>query len=572
MTESVRQPQRSWLSAIAHRLWVFIVLFAIVPCGTIHAQSSITTATLIITNGASNGFAIQINGQYRYFTNVSSNAYNQITVDTNGPGGSATIAGTASNVYLAFIKYPQQSVNVSIPQYLTSNVWTTNGNFYTNFLYVPYTNEIQFQSYQGTALATLLVSNWATVSNFVYNTNTYIPVIVPTNGLGAHVSSNIFQGLVQWLNDTTYSSAAIVATNPIWSNFVNAVALAGLSNYVGLVATNSTNYANLIGLQATNYANFVFTNATNYANTNWLGWSNTVFLGLEYFTNALGVLSQYGSYHDVGNLTGNTNTILLTNEFGTLRMVAQADGGSGGPDNGYWDFYDSSGQHIWFQNGYGGDVTLSDYTTGTPRFGFHKAAENSGILFINGPNNTSTAAGADVALVNNLQIRSRPSFNQGNGAIPAVIAGVVTNFPPLSVTADATYNTFTFSGLDLTNSGDCVRRTIGIHMTTAGTYEFEIQFQGNDIINTGNVTCSGAASCSITCEITAAPSGVCYWNSYAIAGGATIANACSVGTFTLSTSATNTLVDIISFVGSGDVEVYSDNIFLSPSANYALLP
>ena len=48
---------------------------------------------------------------------------------------------------------------------------------------------------------------------------------------------------------------------------------------------------------------------------------------------------QYGSYHDVGNLTGNTNTILLTNEFGTLRMVAQADGGSGGPqDNGYWDF------------------------------------------------------------------------------------------------------------------------------------------------------------------------------------------------------------------------------------------
>ena len=89
MTESVRQPQRSWLSAIAHRLWVFIVLFAIVPCGTIHAQSSITTATLIITNGASNGFATQINGQYRYFTNVSSNAYNQITVDTNGPGGSA---------------------------------------------------------------------------------------------------------------------------------------------------------------------------------------------------------------------------------------------------------------------------------------------------------------------------------------------------------------------------------------------------------------------------------------------------------------------------------------------------
>ena len=53
MTESVRQPQRSWLSAIAHRLWVFIVLFAIVPCGTIDAQSSITTATLIITNGAS---------------------------------------------------------------------------------------------------------------------------------------------------------------------------------------------------------------------------------------------------------------------------------------------------------------------------------------------------------------------------------------------------------------------------------------------------------------------------------------------------------------------------------------
>lgn len=576
-------------------LFVLLVALSIINYPLSIRAQGITTALLTVTNQATNGFSIQINGQYRQFTNVGyySNAYNQIVLDTNGSGG--TIGGTMSNTFLAFAQYPQPGMAFYIPNILKTNLFTNSPNVYTNYLYVPATNQIVFQSFNGQPMVVVLGggggSNWATVTYSTYNTNLYTPLVVPPAGLGPDDLTNMLSGLTAWLNESTNVGGAvpIISTNYIWSNFVNATALNNLSNYVTLQGTNLTNLTLTFGTNSSNYTQFYDqtsgTNITNYVNY----FSNIYWLALTWTTNNFGSLLNNVNYHDLGNLTSfGTNTILLTNEgsggSGTWRMVAQP-GPSPGNFGGEFVLY-TSDQSPWISLDTTGNTFIQDRTT-TKRLEIGNSSAYSGsqvtiLRGINGNSNLSFGIGSD-----STQIYKPITFNTAS-TMPAVALGTLTNFfdqEQNSGTGATTVDSITIPANMLTNNGDSLTREITVSLPTTGSSRrIEVSFAAaGDIVDTGSggFTLAGGGAAKVSLTITRSGANAYNWSSSVFIQGPTSpffqVSANSVSSFNSgsgwSAPSVFPIVLTTASVGglTGDLIIATDSVKFQPASQWAYL-
>jgi hypothetical protein len=348
--------------------------------------------------------------------------------------------------------------------------------------------------------------------------------------------------------------------------------MAALSNYVGLIATNATNFTMAVsnelylissnwGWLETNYSSNLVYSLTNTS-------SGTVFLALTWCSNQFGALANNVNYHDLGDLTGNTNSILLTNEGGIYRMWAQANSGGIGAE---WDFYESDGSAKWMQRA-AGSTYLYDNVGTTARIEIDATTSSGGPTFIRGASGNTDI---EVMPFSDSIQTYRPITFQTATSSPAVVVGTISNFPPINIPSDTTYNSIAFDGNLLTNAGDTIIRTVGLKFTTAGTYSVTVEFQGNNVIQTGSLTLAGAGYLSLRCEITLGTSGAYYWNSSGTGQGLSVNSFCSVGTGTLLTGSgnpTNSVVDIVAQNATDDTWIYVDNIQLAPSSIWRTLP
>ena len=554
---------------------VFLVA-ALLPDSS-QAQS-VTTATLVITNAANTNYSIQINGQYRVWTNPVTGLNTQIQIDTNG-----TIGGTLTNLLAAYAVYPQPNTEIYIPAVLQTNIFTVGTNSYTNLLWVNSTNTICFQGYSGSPMAVILGSNWATLTTSVYTPTNFLAVRVPTNGMGLTELSNVANGLVGFLN-SPFDIGAVNSALPQWSNFVNFGELAALSNQMLINGTNTTNDINSVSnilwtntfYQVTNLGRYAtnFTSNSIYYLTNIS--AGTVYLALAALSNDFGTLANNVSYHDLGNYTGDTNSIFMTNGGGLERVYGQALGGAIG---GEFKIFTSGGVSYppWLWNDTDDNTYIED-SAGHQRLQIQDPSADGWTALESSTGNLSLFIDPHNDTVEHF---AKTTFNRAGYSspssvwTPAVHSGMVTNFPALQIPSDTTYNSLAFTGNDFTNAGDTFVRTVGFKFTASGTYSVTVEFQGNNVFQSGSMTISGAGYLSVRCEITAGTSGAYYWNSSATGSGLSTNTFASVGTGTLLTGSgnpTNTVVDIVSQASSNDTWIYVDNIELKPSAGYAYLP
>lgn len=481
---------------------LFVLLLLFVP---FHAQGqSITTATITVTNGASNNFSLQINGQYRYFTNTVSNAYNQILMDTNGPGGSATIAGTASNVFLALVEYPQSQMTFYIPTVTNANTWTNGTNIYTNYVYVPSSNQIQLVSFLGAPMSVVIGSNWASLAYATFGTNLYTSVVVPPAGIGPVTSTNILSGLVQWLNESTNITGvpAVVATTYIWSNFINAASLASLSNYVGLISTNATNFSIQVGTLATNYSSnilYFYSNNIVYPQLNAMtNYFSIITNDLNSLTN---LIANTPSYHDVGNTLGQgTASILMTNHVGTNRVEGW-DGDTTYGSTAPFKIRSLDGAALFVQDNQDSTI-IYDHAANT-RIYVNSGASGgaSGTTLFDDQNNHVSEQLNPFS--GTAWFAMPPTVYQN--AMPVVVGGMFTNFfdqEQNSSASDTPVNAVTIPGNAITNNGDVLVRRTHVKLTVTASRIQSAFTSGTDIVDSGTLTMAGSGYADVTQTIT----------------------------------------------------------------------
>lgn len=539
----------------------FAILILLLLCGiSADAQSNIITASVTVTNMPTNGYTFSVNGNVRTWTNNVTSANNQIptyqTVGTNIVGLSNYLQ-FATNFWISYISYPETGMR-SV-QLISSNV-------------------IQFQTLPGQPLAIATNGepiNWVTWT-FTTNHITNETVLrYPTNGLGIIEQSNAAQGLIGYLN-SPYATNAVNSLLPQWSNFVSAFSLAALSNYVGLVATNATNFTKLCGTAETNYANAMGLLITNYSSNLVYGLTNvstgTVFNALTYFTNQFGLLQNNVNYHDLGNITGNTNTILLTNEGTIKRMVANANSGTIG---GLFTFYQSDGSTVWLANE--SSSTYIKDSAGIKRLEFDDTSINSGPGIFRGPNGNPDlfiAPSSDA-----VQLWTPMAFNEmgtSTNIFPAVAIGTYTNLVDAQTnigSSETDVNTQTVPGTTMTNVGDRLVRTIGIETTTGiAGYDVKVYFNGQSIFDTGSFTALSSGRLSVTCEVTIGKSGTALYNCFAQGSALSTNDFSQIGSLNLNTSInTNTYVGLTASA-NGELHIITDNIEFKPSSAWAHLP
>lgn len=544
----------------------FLILLLLLAGLSVNAQSNIITATVTVTNMPTNGYTFSVNGNLRTWTNNVTSANNQIptyqTVGTNIVGLSNYLQ-FATNLWIAYITYPETAVR-SI-QLISSNI-------------------IQLQSYPGQALTIATNGepiNWVTWSFTTNHTTNETVFRYPTNGLGVIEQSNASTALIGFLN-STFVTNAIISTLPQWSNFVNATSLAALSNYVGLVATNATNFTKLCGTSATNYINSVGLLLTNYSSNLVYGLTNvssgTVYLALQYFTNQFGLLQNNVNYHDLGNLTGNTNTILLTNEGGIKRYVANANGRAVG---GKSSWYESDGGTLFMEDDLqnGGQFQIWDErgSGATSRLEIDNTSRASGPTWLRGPNGFDTFK--IMPLTDTVHHFHAITFLQSTW--PAVSIGTVTNFfvDATNIGAGETaVNSFLMPAYAMTNTGDCLTRNIGLTFTASGSYDVKIYFAGSTIYDSGNFT-AGASSClTVNSDTTldAFSGGLTGGIRYACsANGSLVTNLISATVNKASSidfSSTQTLKVGITGPANANIHLVTDTVRFNPSPTWAQLP
>lgn len=561
---------------------ILILLLCAIRCEAQVVASSNITAVITVTNFVTNGYFIQINsGPSREWTNYVSNPSSQIQT-TNSTNA------TATNLWLSLANYPNTSPFVSA--YMTnSNVvvlTSINGQGLT----------ITTNASGNPGLSS--TNNWCSILLFTNFFTNATAVRVPTNAVGVTEASNVAAGIFGYLNSPYLTninnpSYAVNSSLNQWSNFVNATALAALSNFCKTLSTNNTNYSftlwqngsNFTWNEATNSTNFT----TNFATNCYINNSNYTYNASNYLWTLFDPLFVSGK----GYLDSSGDAVLSNTYSGTFtaqRLFLQQNGNASPSDGGTWFLYGSGGVNILQRGDTDGDQFIMDaqdqaqspghgrFETDDQRSGTSNTYIRGGAqltLANNGPNvggGYPIGAGIAVSGQNGILYAARPVVFQ-NVTAPSVAIGTFTNFASLSLPSGAaTYHNALLAGDSFTNSGDTLIRTLGIKFATGGTFDIAVQFNGNTIIDSGSVVALSGGCLSFTCEVTKGSGTTYYWNSYGTGSLLSSNTFSSVGTGTITGGTTNSVIDVITDPTINYAVIYVDNVKLAPSVNWVTLP
>lgn len=546
---------------------ILSILLLILACFGGQAQvSSSTNITLVltVTNVATNGYTIQLNsGPSREWTNFVSNPANQIQITNNSTNA------TATNLYLAFAGYP--NINPFVQVSMTgSNVLT-----FSSFGALTITTN-------GPALSA--TNNWCSIQLFTNVFASATALRFPTNSLGIIEQSNGAYGIFGYLNspyltNLSIATAAVNAALPQWSNFVNAAALAALSNHVGLLAANSTNYSSNLFVFATNYS---ATNTSNYFNvaTNytaiWYTNSSNYTSASSNFLYSL-LLLQPTPWQDA------VHDAYITNGGGELRFQAVSNG-----DIYMYDWNSgSAGQNFFHRHQGSGAQTLFIDSGNTSRLEIDESATGGGTT-TGGTLLRSSAGNVGLQIgggSESIQSYKPMAFNEAGG-LPAVCIGTFTNFydqEENTTTTATAVDAVSIPANVLTNNGDTITRDIFVAIPTGSGATRRLEFNiagGTDIIDTGAlIVTSGFIKASCTIVRTGASSYL-YSSTILTTGSVTLTNKLASGTVSGFNSGSGwsaiTALNLTLTAGSGgntgDLQVVTDAVHFSPSSTWGYLP
>lgn len=236
-----------------------LISLLLLLCVTAQAQS-IITGNITLTNavGTTNGCTITINGLLRFFTNNVNSAATQI-------GTNNTFAGSASNLYNAYLVAPQGNVFVSYPN--ASNV--------------------QWQAFPNGALTMSISAGWGTLT---LSTNALVAstvVRVPLAALGNYERTNVESGLVGLLQDSATTNQ-VAAGAVAFSNYVD------ITSSKIVTGANTFSGAGVYSNAAQVYSGGTVTNAT-IVNSPAIGGTVTTLIGGGYFNPFLTNGFNYGN-------------------------------------------------------------------------------------------------------------------------------------------------------------------------------------------------------------------------------------------------------------------------------------
>lgn len=543
------------------RLSLFFALLFL--CLTARAQQTYITATVTVTNCATNGDTFSINGHQRTWTNIITSANNQIQ-NTNGGSGNA-----ATNLFYAYITYPETSPYISVTM-TASNV-------------------LVFQTLPGAGSALTIatnglvgVTNWVTWSiSTTTLTNAQI-IRLPTNGIGNVERTNDQNWFVGLLDDLGATNSFFYGA-PMFRQFLGTNFGAGITNFVtNLVAVTSnslilisSNYAYMSGTNAmTNAYNFSTNMGQDITNfivdqgtsiTNWADATFALIGALPPWQDITGTSVAAGSVYLTNGTPGNAQTVRLSAING-----------------GDWFAYDSLGREF-IQNtaaNSGFDIWLED-ANGTKRMEIDDSSDGKGgvILLQSSSGNTpASPLKSDFAIAANSQaIYTAFPITFGNQLIPATAIGTVTNF--FSVTASGSgeqpYDQFNIPANCLTNLGDTIIRTVALTFNGTGTYEVKVYEFNDTIFDSGTLTVTGSATMNLTCESSAVVlggSGQIAFGCHAECEGITPSIFSKVGS--LGADFTSIGLQKLGIVASSgqNVTIQIDNSKWAPSSVWGILP
>lgn len=552
------------------RLYAFaLVLAALSWFAPAQAQTQ-TTLTVVITNAPTNGQSLYINGWYRYWTNAVTNVASQIQTDTNV---SPTIGHSFTNMWNAYIVYPQPFCTLTIPQVLTTNVFTntfgTNSVVSTNIFYAQSTNVLQFQSYEGYALTASGFSNWASTSLSTVTPTNFWNVQVPVTNMGLYERTNLENGMLTLLNDTNFSSSLFVTyTNPIWRQFLGTNFGYSLTNWILTLSTNATNYASNLFVFSTNYSAtntwFYYTNSTNFANTNMTNFviqqTNDIY---NWATTNFEINGPGLSYLNGCN-------IVLTNTNGITRLEADCAGS--------FQLYMWDGT-AWFGSyGASGGTRIQDHE-GHERFAAWESAEFESWPGATALRSVTGNPGLMISGISDTVFTYSPVVTFSN-TLPIVTMGTVLNFTNLSTNSGSnnltSVNSNVFALNCFTNGGDTIIRHTAITFSGSGTYEVVINGFGGELYDSGTfaVTSSGVIDLELEATIsTPGSSGVLQCVTRAVGNGIGTALTCKiVSPNGINFTSSQSMGLEISGPASGDAKVNIDNVRFAPSGIWATMP
>jgi hypothetical protein len=430
-----------------------LLLMALLVCGSARGMD-IITASLTVTNAATNGQTISVNGVLRTWTNTV--FVGNIQIQTTN-----TVTATATNLFYQYAQFPGVNFN----------------------LYVQSSSNVTWQSYPGFALTVTPSAGWAKVT---YSTNTIgtqaTVVRVPFILLGVYERTNVENGLVDLLNDGAMGTNIFSLTAPALARY--RVDFAGLTNWVLGLSTNATNFALLIGANATNNAVII----SNYFFTRLIGLDTAAFQPVSAFQPACDVLSNICV---LGNsiLAGLSyieapDNVLLKHTNGLEVLRANAGGATllnfsdGGPA---WDLANSA-------------ITLTDHD-GHNRI--YMTSSELDLLGTSGQNDLQVVSSSDV-------VRTMKPSVSNYGVLSSVNIGTVTNFMADVVNSGSSethLNSYTFPANALTHDGDSFTRTIGIKTAANGNSKTVKLYFDSTALASGTTTTSGAFI-YMTCTVT----------------------------------------------------------------------
>jgi hypothetical protein len=550
-------------------LFAFIIFCAIFAPRA-DAQTQIITATLTVTNIATNGYNLIINGHSRNFTNSVPSANIQILTNL-------TEAGTATNLFNAFISYPETSPYLNV-QMTASNV-------------------IQFQTLAGSPPALTVATNWggpgtASIASFwltwTLSTQTLSSaqvVRLPTNGIGLIEKTNDQNWFVGLFNDPGVTNAffygAPLFREFLGTNFGTALGTA-LSNYVfatsnsliTITSNTSVGVSNAVIFWSSNYTDLEVNLGSNYTHAA----SNSLW---TLFDPLLGAIAPW--IDSAGSSGYGTGSIVLTNSSGygpgsaqAKRMTAQYQG-----EFSLYANTTAPGTPVFLDevdDGTGFDLYLKD-STSKARFGMVDPG-GSGATFLQGASGTSPGnpLQSDFAIspVSQVVYTAFPvAF--GSQLLPAATVGTLTNFFNITTSGsgEQPYDQYTIPANVFTNLGDTITRRVGITLSGTGTWEIKVYAFADTIFDTGSFATTGASTLSITAECTASTlggSGNLNYNVSVIGANLSTATLVHVGTLGANFTSPGLLKLGITDGSGQSATIYTDNIQYAPSSIWTIQP
>lgn len=524
------------------------ILFALLClCFAASAQDSYITATVTVTNCATNGDTFSINGHQRTWVQTVVSANNQI-LGTNGGSGNA-----ATNLFNAYITYPETSpfIKVTMP---SSNVLV--------FQTLPGPGPALTVATNGVAGAT----NWVTWSISTTTLTNAQVIRLPTNGIG-NVERTNDQNWFVGLFDDFGATNAFYYGSPMWREFLG-------TNFGFTLGHNLTNYASNIVVTAsnalinftTNSTNLTFEASTNYSLTVGLANTNFTLFASNFLFGLLPPPGSFAPWQDLGE------DVYLTNGFGLLRLYAQNGGGTIGT---VFTLYESDGFTPWLNDDGGGHIDILDRNS-ISRLQIDDLVSGEGNSALLG----SSGLGLNIRGNSGVTSHDMPIVLCSN-IWPSVAGGTVTNWVGQAKNPNTSVDPLDVIVIPanvLTNNGDRLVRTIGVSfgVNSTSTKQVYVVFDSTTVIDSGAQLPTGSASYNIECEITRITSTTFAFRSSCL--GVNVPTVCISSVSTGSTTyggTINFLVNVQS-VGTGSaanqITIVSDNTVFYPSALWQSIP